>query len=495
MRPRTRIPGWIKGSYLVSDENCQILYTASNGEPVDQHESYLTSIALNKDGTIEMLDRLRMEVAVKAIAASTDYFVLAQVDDLAKPYGKTSLEIVDISVPGGLMAAGESIHLAGHVNGGANISIAGTSLRVVSEYDWYEQTNTNYLQIFDISDVHNAVAISHDTFGNTERITGTLFLEDRGFVNTLSFSTSSDGMGREERYFYTFKIVDADNVTQNARLPISNSDVAYHPVFGSTRLIGIGTKDRISNYEYKIVVNLYDVADLETPKLLDNQEITLVDANRFSPTGFTVLEEAVLLEAEDGTQETGLMFVPFEGQEMIDDGRHGNMVYGVQIFSFSPSTITPRGTMLQNNTSVNSTIDLHESTKATLTHRDLTLVDISDSDTPETLGRLELAPIYEDFLVFGEFGARLKTLGIQEIPSESTEPTPNALLQIVSLSENPDNGTPLGSVQIISDGFITQFGDHHVLTTHGTLLQVVDLSIPTTPRWSPHSISGSATSI
>ena len=104
--------------------------------------------------------------------------------------------------------------------------------------------------------------------------------------------------------------------------------------------MGIGVNDETSR---TLAVSLYDITVLTNPEPLIAREQVEFGGGwseaRWDHRAFSVLEDAVEIKSPDGVEETGLVLLPFQGW---DDTRE-TYVSGVQIFTFSETTLTRRG--------------------------------------------------------------------------------------------------------------------------------------------------------
>ncbi len=100
-----------------------------------------------------------------------------------------------------------------------------------------------------------------------------------------------------------------------------------------------------------------------------------------------------------------------------------------------------------------------EDTVANLSESLLSLFDTNAPDTPVELSRLDLAPNYTDFFIYGKYGARLKRgqnyYGWYEYGSIAQDNE----LQIIPLDEDPDTAKPLATVSIPDNAQVYQVGN------------------------------------
>jgi len=353
-------------------------------------------------------------------------------------------------------------------------------LRVASGGSW-RGSRTNHVQTFDASDLDHLEEIAHKTFGDGEDLYATLFLGNKAFFVTF----------RRVDPFHAFEIDDDGNITERAEYVISGWNDYFKPVFGDQRLIGIGKNDEEG---WTMAVSLYDITDLsnEDPFIARDE----VDASHswseasWDDRAFSVLEGVVEVEAEGDVVETGLVLLPFQGWDEGAD-RH---ISGVQIFTFSKDTLTRRGFM-DHGTPVRRSFQAGEDMPANLSEEELSLFDCADPAEPRELGRVELAPNYDDFLVFGDHGARVKdTRGYWSWWRGGDEEPPPSVVEIVDAGGNPDGATAVATIEVPAGASLHKVGDLLVAVAGRyvqdeqadeweleTTLEVHDLSDPAHP--------------
>ncbi|HWN70143.1 MAG TPA: hypothetical protein VNM90_21035, partial [Haliangium sp.] len=206
------------------------------------------------------------------------------------------------------------------------------------------------------------------------------------------------------------------------------------------------------------------------------------------PHAATVLENAASELAATGELETGLVLLPFNSH--WSEGGKYQYLAGVQIFTFSSSTITRRGIMVDG--------DIRRSFPASsggivanLANFELSLFDRSRLSGPAELGRLELAPIYLEILSYGDYRVRLKDL---RAPYVSGKPQPPYEVQVISSDEPADSAEPVARFEVPEGTSIFKASDSLLVTVLHTsdnsappfriqtTITTYDLSDPRAPR-------------
>ena len=481
------IPGNILTSRLKRDGDAAALYVAAGGYGEFEQEdgslvwetrTYVRSFDVSGGG-LRQASELNLGGYVSDIQATPDTLLVARWNwDWQAEERGSELSLIDIRDTQGQMVAGDDIRVAGQIENKFNMDVRDGILRVVSGNSWNSEANTNFLETFDVRDLSNAQPIDRATFGDNEDLYATLFLENAAFFVTY----------RRVDPFHAFEIRDDGTVEERSEFVVSGWNDYFRPVLDDDRLIGIGVNDEDGR---TMAVSLYDITDLDNPEpLITRAE---VDASfswseaSWDDRAFSVVEGAVSVLADDGTVETGLILLPYTGY--AEDW--SDYTAAVQIFTFSETTLTRRGIM-EHGTPVRRSFETDNAT-ANLSEAALSLFDTSDPDAPAELGRLELAPNYTDYFVFGEYAVRVKNLGYDYAWIGDRDALPPTQVEVISRAVHPDEAPTLATVEIPASAQLHQVGDSLVAMTRvitswdvwpydtQTHIDVIDLSRPTAP--------------
>lgn len=418
--------------------------------------------------------RLDLGGWVADIQATPEALLVARTDWTA---GGTSsrVSMVDISSPDGVMVEGDEVPLAGVVSSQFNMDLYKGVLRVVSGSTWGGTTH-NHLETFDASDPSNLVPVDAKTFGSGESLFGTLFLGNSAFFVTYL----------RQDPFHAFEITDAGIATEKSQFIVSGWNDWFRAVFSGTRLVGVGVDDAGPR---KLAVSLYDVTDLENANPLVGRAQVEIDWSwseaSWDHRAFSVIEGAVSIPAADGATETGLVLLPYSGW----DASNGRSIAGVQIFTFSPQGITARGTM-DHGSPVRRSFAVGEETAGNLSNESLSLFSTADPEAPVELGRVDLAPRYDDLLFFDGFAVR------QHVPGDPwsyyrDESLPDRI-EIVPAGGSADGGAPVAAFDVPAGSTLRKVGSRLVAVSskpvdwnwpyrYETTISSFDLADPTHP--------------
>jgi hypothetical protein len=430
----SRIAGSIQTSRLTSGGGKNSIYLSiidynnySNGYAAANVQSF----SINASGIPEARSTLDLGSYVTAIQATGERLMAAS--GIQQRTGQ-SVTIIDISSPDGTMVKGGQVQVNGTIQKKTNMHIDGNIMRIVSGNNWSSITNTNHVETFNISDIAKPTAIDHDTFGDGQQLFATTFLSDRAFFVTYL----------RKDPFHAFSITSAGVMKEESEFIVTGWNDFFTPVQGNTRLIGVGHNDESNSR--KLAVSMYDITNLKNANpLLMRAEIDLGNAYseaNWDDRAFSVLENATSATAADGkTAETGLVLLPFSGWDIASQQYRS----GVQLFTFSSTTLTRRGEMKQDSQVRRSFLG-DSNLAANLSDSELSLFNIKAPDAPAALGKLALAPNYSQFQVFGTVGARYHVVDNAWWGTTSAR---NDLIEFVSLAD-VDATIPVGSISVPS---------------------------------------------
>ncbi len=438
---RARVPGFIKTSRLTRGGGQESLYVAATLSD----RTVVKSFSVSGNGALVPRTELDLGGYVTDIQATPERLLVARSDWLRHD-GRSEVAMIDISDPAGTMTLGDAVTVEGLVSDKTKMDLRGDILRVVSSNTWGSASNVNHLETFDAADFRVLVRVDHATFGPNEQLFGTLFLEDRAFFVTYE----------RRDPFHAFSIDAAGHVAERSAFVVSGWNDWFRAVSSSTRLIGIG-KDDVGGRTQS--VSLYDITDLENPSpLLARAGVALSNSwseASYDDRAFSVLEGATAIAAPTGQLETGMVLLPFSGWDP-DTG----YASGVQIFTFSDTTLTRRGAMRESTPVRRSfVLDPGAHTAANLSEEELGLFDATRPDAPAELGRIELAPDYAGVLVFGAYAVRRHTVSYwTRYWGGHAGTVPEDALEVVRLAGDVE-APPLATIRVRAGARVFKVGD------------------------------------
>jgi hypothetical protein len=466
---RTSLNGRIVSGVVVGGDRVKSLYVVSypNSNTGIYDIFWIDSFLIADDGTLLHRDHVDTTDEFSDMSATPETLVVHhhrfRYDEWYEPCDDNyfALQLVDISAGDGTMAvAADVVEPAMKYFPGANdlvySGIFNNILRV--------HTGSGIVKAYDVSDVYNPVEID-----SVEIHIGTTYsrvnLENRVYTSVLSDSDSS---------LLMLELDDGGRVSQQVSIPTSTTDFKLASVFGDTRLIGIG-----------YTIRIYDVTG-DAPVILaeENMEWDNIDGKLGWPhTPASVHENAISAVAPDGTEETGLLVVPF--------WEYGADWGGIQLFTFSSSTVTSRGLVNSSNGYTRITARLKNGVVVGANDMGINLYNIDDLQEPPTLHRMRFGPGTDTFQVFDEtvmFHYSNRTC----YESEPLEP-PDHLENLYYNGERLETIPSMIFGSCAGSHFI-KVGEHHAVSYRNkignwmddldefVILEVFDLTTPSSPR-------------
>ncbi|MFB6264522.1 MAG: beta-propeller domain-containing protein, partial [Bradymonadaceae bacterium] len=421
-----RLSGEIRTSRLTRGRGREALFVVSEAHSEQGQRTKVRSFSVSGRGELKRASMLDLGGDVTDVRGIDNRLLVARRSD-DRNDDASRVAVVDISDPSGRMVMGGDVRVPGRVQNEHNMHVHGDVLRVVSGSTRGDEP-LNHLQTFDISNIHDPSPVDHVSFAEDERLEATLFMADRAFVVTFQRTDP----------FHAIAIGPRGGLDLKSEFIVSGWNDYFVPVADGQRLVGIGVDN--ADGGRTMAVSLYDAVDLKNPEpMIDREKVQLdysrSEANR-DDRAFTVLRDATSVKTADGTVETGLVLLPFRGWDHDRDEYRA----GVQVFTFSKNTLTPRGVM-EHGSKVRRSFaaDRRHDVTGNISRSELSLYDTSDPNSPVETGRVELSPSYVRYWQFGEHAVRRD--GQRRSPrayrrrrkSEGTD-----RLEIVPASEHPD---------------------------------------------------------
>jgi hypothetical protein len=301
--------------------------------------------------------------------------------------------VIVISRADGTMVRGGSVTVRGIVENKFNMDAYNGILRVVSGSSW-SGTRENHLETFSLDQLSAPRSIAHCAFAPGDSLFATIFVENKGFFVTYL----------RQDPFHAFSIDDQGRCEEHNEFIVSGWNDFLRPTLDGTRLVGVGSND--TSGRRTISISLYDTTNIDNPQpLLARADLALDNSYseaQWDDRAFSVIEGAVNVQSSNGTAETNLILVPFQGYVQSEQ----RYVSQVQILTFSDRTLTRRGVM-DHGTAVRRSFLADATTAANLSEEELRLFNIGDPNKPAAKGRVEVAPNYRQVFVYGDYVARV----------------------------------------------------------------------------------------
>ena len=464
---RAQVEGNISTSRLTRGGGGQALYVASSRWDMEALTE-IQSFSLSATGGLTSKGRLELGGSVGHVQATTEALLVSHNDWTTRAQSST-VTVVDITDPDGALGKSLDVRIAGRIARKAGMDLRDGILRLVSNSPG--SPSLNHLETFDLRS-GEARRVSHATFGEGDSLFASLFMDDRAFFVTY----------RRVDPFHVFAIDSEGKTIEKTEYIISGWNDFFRPVFADSRLIGIGKNDENGQ---TMAVSLYDTSLENKRPFISRAEVAISNSwseASWDDRAFSVLEDAVSIQAKDGSIETGMILLPFNGYDRTS-GRHTS---AVQIFTFSANTLTRRGVMVTDNR-VRRSFLADEDTPANLSDRDLSLFSSANPDEPELLGEVNLAPDHTDLQFYGDHPVRV----VRNTPDHSG--TQLTTLEILAPGDDPADGAARTELTLPANNGVYQVGPLAVAVDRyhrpenesggtSTRITVVDLQNPETPR-------------
>ena len=337
---------------------------------VDGPKTFVTSIAFTDPLTIGQRDRVEIDGDAGMIQSSAFEIYIPQPNyDYSDP--TTRFVYVDISDPKGDVEIRGTITLPGLLMDRYQMDHYKGTFRVVTQ-KWpsgqrWDELPMSTLYIVDARDPDHLKRISSLLIDDSGNLMATRFAGERAY--TIHLPRTIDPLD----------VIDLSDpvdpkLTDILELP---GWVEHMEVIGYN-IIAIGVDDT-GDDGWKVAISLFDVTDASNAILQERIVIgdgyTYSSAN-YDPKALTVLEDE------------GLILIPFNSYDW--ERYHGQM-NGVQIISFDleEGTLEEKGTIISDD-NVERTRWMNDAV-VTMSQRMVMAVDVSDLDSPEILGKVELA--------------------------------------------------------------------------------------------------------
>jgi len=484
---RFTIPGYISDSRIVGD----ILYVSAfeNGScwgcEENRPRTNVISLDVSAPAAISKVDELSLEERTDGYSWQRSMTATDQRLYLAgptwgnnEPVGST-IQVVDISDPGGDLREGAAVQVSGQIQSRWQMDEYEGVLRVVSQpFTWRLDTPPS-VETFAVVSSNELTPLGNTTMTlpRPEQLQSVRFDGDRGYAVTFERTDP----------LFTLDLSDPTRPKQVGELEMPG--FLYHMEPRGDRLLGLGFDQ--GNEAGALTVSLFDVSNLATPTMLSRVNFggdwaSLAEGQDQIHKAFNVLDSA------------GLLLVPFSGHtfEREDPSRCGRSTFtsGVQLIDWATAndTLALRGVAPAKGLARRGF--LHDDRLFTMSDERVESFDITNRDTPSTTASLPLAQFVNH--VQGA-GNRVVRVG-QNWWSQTTEldvttvagaASPSALgrVELPQLSENSCyGGTWLNEVASSEDAAYLVYESYEYDPANGNnkssgRVVTVDVSNPSAP--------------
>jgi hypothetical protein len=286
----------------------------------------------------------------------------------------TTIQVVDVSNPGGDMVAGAEVSIAGQIDSRWQMDETGGVLRVISQPFAWRIDRTPSIETFRIESSSSIVPLGSTsmTLPQPERLQSVRFDGSRAYAITF----------QQVDPLFTIDLSDPMNPRQVGELVMPGW--VYHMEPRGDRVLGLGFDQ--GNDAGAITVSLFDVSDLAAPKMLSR-------VNFGGDWGSLAEDQDRIHKAFNILDEEGLILVPFSGysyDEKATDGCYaGRYLSGVQLVDWADDALALEGVAPSIGQARRGL--LHDGRLLTMSDERVESFDISNRRTPRKTADLPIA--------------------------------------------------------------------------------------------------------
>lgn len=448
----------------------------------------ITSLDVSDPTEVQVVDEMRFVEpqdpeggfwgwGARHVASTAERLYVAGVDYGAE-VPRSTVNVVDISDPGGVMTAGAAFEVAGAIENRWQMDEHEGVLRVVSQPGQWGSTHPPVVETFAVAAADDVVPLGQleMVLPRPEDLRSVRFDGERGYVITFE---QTDPL-------FTLDLSDPAAPLQVGELEIPGWVTHMEP--RGDRVLGLGHDP--SNPEGALNVSLFDVSDFARPTLLSRVHFGgdwgsfAEDQDRLHKA-FTILDEQ------------GLLLVPFSGWSYEDDDAcRGSYRSGIQLVDWADDALALRGVAEAHGRARRALV--HREALLAVTDRSVESFDIGDRDAPNRLDALALSSSASSLAVEGDIAVRLShdwwtDESILEVTDRDAlgEPEPLGKLPLTPYlsAGEPDWACYEGGYSIYASDLLLHRGFVYLLRPNWYAeqargsLDVIDVRDPTAPTY------------
>ena len=387
----------------------------------------ITSLAVADPKKIHVVDQLAYEAAdqdsygwwKKSIFVNESRMYVAGVEWNGQGEGHSNIQVIDISDPTGKLVQGASVQAAGQIESRWQMDENAGVLRVVSQPGVWWSNGTPVVQTFTVkssSDVKPLASLTMQ-LPQPERLQAVRFAGDRAYAIT---AVQHDPL-------FTLDLSDPAAPKQAGSIEMPG--FVYHMEPRGDRLYAVGFDQ--GNQSGSLHVSLFDVADINAPKMLER-------VNFGGDWSNLAEDQDRIHKAFTFVDDLGLLMVPFTAYSYDQNaGYYGCSTFqsGIQLIDYTKDTLAKRGVAPAQGYARRAFI--HDDRLFAVSDSDVTTFDIANRDQPKSTASAAIATNVTQSVVVGDKLARLA----------SDWWSGAARLDVVPLAK-PDQVEPIGSLDL-----------------------------------------------
>lgn len=441
------VPGAISDSRLVGD----VLYLVTTEYGCwgcsEGPSTVVTSFNIHDLANIEQIDQLRFEepaetyIGQRSISVTAERIYIGGRDwNWPQTSEGSTIQVIDITDPGGDLAAGAALPIAGQIDSRWQMDEHNGVLRVLSQWEEWRSDSPPTLETYRVNSATDITKLASLVvqLPRPEVLQSVRFDAERAYAITFE---QTDPL-------FTFDLSNPEAPVQMGELEIPGW--VYHMEPRGDRLYAIGFEQ--GNETGALHVSLFDVADLANPQMLQRVNFG-GDWASFAEDQDRIHKSFKLFNEE------GLIVVPFSGWDWDTDGCRSSYSSGIQLVDFTTNTLTLRDIAPQVGQARRAFV--HRDHLFGISDDAVQSFDIDDRDDIEKVDTLTTARNVNTVRVVGDkvlrFGTDwwteqtiLDVTGIDQV----TDPTQHNALDLTDVLANTDecNGYAYwGNVYVVGE--------------------------------------------
>jgi len=373
------MPGYLSDSRRVGD----VLYVVTKEDQqcwscdVDESATVVTSLDVSDEANVQIVDQLRLQDEAgwggqRSVSATDQRLYIAGPDWGTDSDQDSTIEVVDISDPGGTLVAGASVAVAGVIDSRWQMDEHEGVLRVISQPGW-DTSEAPSVETFSVAAADDVVPLAslQMQLPRPERLQSVRFDGPRAYAITFE---QTDPL-------FTIDLSDPAAPQQVGELEIPG--FVWHMEARGDRVLGIGF-DRDADGG-SINASLFDVSDFANP--------TMIERVHFGGDWASFAEDQDRIHKSfQVLDELGLLLVPFSGWDYddaaVEDGC-GDYHSGIQLIDWVDDTLSLRGVAPMRGSARRALV--HDDRLIGVSDLSVDVFDIADRDAPSKTTDLALA--------------------------------------------------------------------------------------------------------
>jgi len=476
------LPGAISDSRVVGD----VLYavTFENGHCwgcQDTPNTTVTSLNIASASNISVVDQLSYDESdpsgygwKKSVSVTTDRMYIAGIEWSGQGEGHSTIQVVDISDPGGDLVEGASVEAKGQIESRWQMDEKDGVLRVVSQPGIWWSNSMPAVQTFSVISSHNVQPLGYTELQlpKPETLRAVRFDGPRAYAITAE---QTDPL-------FTIDLTNPAQPKQMGALEIPGW--IYHIEPRGDRLLTLGFDNAAEGGS--LHVSLFNVSDMANP--------TMIKREAFGGDWSSVAEDQDRIhKAFKILDDLNMILVPYSGYSWDENGGGcGSFTSGIQLFDFTANTLVKRGVAESRGQARRAF--MHNDRLFAVSDEEVRTFNIADRDAPAKTAGLPLAAHVNRTVVVGDMIARLSAdwwtdqPKLELVPAASPESmAPIGSVDLAALAQAPNANTyecygwSLYSARLFANG------DHVYLVwpSHdwsSTRVAAIDVSDPANPQ-------------